>query len=259
MFPLSRNGETFSFVEAGLHHKDAYGKEVEISFSDRVKIHHSSWTGKLSLKRPGAKVCLSSLTSGEQRAVILEFLQRWRVRYPDAAKKAAFDYVDAQSGFTVVAFVSCLFFSLPLAVGLLADSQNQFSCSKVLHEHSQVGSMDVVKFKKKRKGHYILDLAFTAPDGTKVIGQDQVITLDETTIPKTVPVIFSPENPKCWSLTPNLTGTEVNWARRRYFGAFTLLFGSFFLLVSLYGLGWSLMRFLRKRPFGAEIIKAVNL
>jgi hypothetical protein len=259
MFPLKRDGQTFTFLESGLQHADAQGKETQISFSEKIRLAHSPWTGKLSLKSGCTKIPLSCLNPGEQRALLLEFLQRWKVRHPDAAKKAAFDYVDGQSGFVAVAFVASLFFALPLAVGLLADSRNQFSCTKILQENHQVGAMDVVKFKKKRKGHYILDLEFTAPDGTKITGRDQVITQDETTIPKTVPVVYSPEKPACWSLTPNLSGTEVNWAKRRYFGAFTLLFGTFFLVISLYGIFWALARWSRKRPFRVEIGQMAQL
>lgn len=259
MFPLSKNGYTYSFTEAGLLATLPDSRELQLSFDSNLKLRHSGWTGALFLKGPGGKVPLSPLSEQEQMALLTEFFQRWKNRHPDEAKKAAFDYADAQKGFVGVAFVACLFFSLPMAVGLLADSREQFYCTSVLQKSSVVGQMDVTKFKRKRKGHYILDLAFTAPDGSVITGKDQLITNDETSIPKSVPVVYSPENPRCWSLTPNLSGTEVNWAKRRYFGAFTGMFGVFFLAVSLYGLSWSILRWTRKRPFKKEIAGMFSL
>jgi hypothetical protein len=259
MFPLSKNGYTYSFLETGLQATLPDSREINLSFDSKLKLRHSSWTGMLSVRGPGGSVPLSPLSAEEQRAFLSEFFRRWKMRHPEEAKKAAFDYADAQKGFVGVAFVACVFFSLPLAAGLLADSRKQFFCTTVLQKDSVVGQMDVTSFKRKRKGHYILELAFTAPNGTVITGNDQVITSDETSIPKSVPVVYSPENPQCWSLTPNLAGTEVNWAKRRYFGTFTGMFGLFFLAVSLYGISWSILRWVRKRPFREEIAAQFSL
>ncbi len=247
----------YSFQESGLRFTSA-DVEKFLPFNAKIKLCHSSLSGALSLKGPGVRIPLD-LPLAEQQEVLLEFFRRWKARQPEEAKKSAFDYVDGQKGFVAVAFVSSALFCLPLAVGLLADSRNQFVCTKVLQEHSVLSSMDVVKFKKKRKGHYILDLEFTAPNGVKIQGRDQVITTDETSIPRTVPVVYSPERPECWSLTPNLEGESVNWAKRRFFGTFTLLFGAFFLFVSLYGMGWSVSRWMRPRPFKAELKQLFQL
>lgn len=259
MFPISKNGYTYSFRDNGFSFSSPAPREMYFPFDARLKLKHSSLTGALSLKGPEGSATLAPLSSAEQLSFLLELFRRWKAADPEAAKKAAFDYFDGQKGFVAVAFVASLFFSLPLAVGLLADSRNQFYCTSVLQKHSVVGSMDVTKFKKKRKGHYILDLAFTAPNGAVIQGRDQVITTDETTIPKSVPVVYSPENPECWSLTPNLEGTEVNWAKRRYFGAFTLMFGTFFLVTSIWGIGWSIARWSRPRPFRRELAALFSL
>jgi len=253
MFPLEKNGHFYSFVEGGLIYRDSFSRESLLSFDEGVKLKFSVWTKALSLKG-STKVPLDPLKPGEQRALLLEFFQRWKQRNPEAARKAAFDYCDGQKGFAPVAFIAATFFALPFAIGLLADSRNQFTCTQVLQHSSQMGEMDVVKFKRKRKGHYILDLAFTAPNGQVILGKDQLITKDETSIPKKVPVVFSPENPNCWSLTPNLSGTEINWAKRRYFGSFTLLFGLFFLTTSLWGISWSILKGLRKRPHKEDLL-----
>ena len=169
------------------------------------------------------------------------------------AKKAAFDYIDAQKGFIGIALAISLLFCFPLTVALFADSRQQVVCSAQLREGSTKGEMQVVKVKKKRKGHYILNLEFTTPEGAVIKGEDQIITLDETLIPKKLPVLYSPSQPSCWSLTANLGDSEPNWARRRYFAAFTFLFGIFFLSVGLVGTVWAVRRLIVKRPFVREL------
>jgi hypothetical protein len=259
MLPMKKSGHTYSFQESGLQYSSPQARELLLAFDQPLKLRHSTWTGALSLRGPEGKVPLSPLSPEEQRTLLLEFFQRWKASHPEEAKKAAFDYIDAQKGFVGVTFVACLFFSLPLSVALFADSQEQISCSRELKAHSAMGTMEVTKLKRDRKGHYLLSLRLTTPDGTVINGTDQVIAQNDLDIPKQIPVIYSPENPGCWSLTPNLSGTEVNWAKRRFFGTFTLLFGVFFLFASLFGIAWSLLRWKRKRPFRQEIAALFSL
>jgi hypothetical protein len=258
MYPNKKNGFEFRFEDQGLTVVDPFSKEIHFSFLEQLKFRHHPYSQKFSLRGSKGKVILE-FSEEEISSFTLDFFQRWRRVQHELAKKAAFDYIDGQKGFVSVAFFLSLFFGLPLAVGFLADSQNQFYCTKVLQQNAAVGEMQVTKFKKKRKGHYILDLSFTAPNGTVITGKDQLITTDETKIPKSVPVVFSSEQPSCWSLTPNLVGSEVNWAKRRYFGSFTLMFGLFFLISSIYGLIWSAPRLFRKKPLIAELSKEFQL
>lgn len=259
MFPLTKNGFTYSFEEAGFFRRNPGGRDLFFPFSEKTKVHYSSFRGQLSFKGPGGRASFAELSREEQSALLLEFFRRWKSQTPDTAKKAAFDYLDGQKGFVALAFGVSLLFALPLAAGLLADSRNQFSCTKVLQENSTVGAMDVTKFKRKRKGHYILDLAFTAPNGAQILGRDQLIVQDEAQIPKSVPVVYSPERPDCWSLTTNLTGSDVNWAKRRFFGYFTAMFGTFFLLTGLYGIAWAASRWIKPRPFKKELAQLFSL
>jgi hypothetical protein len=257
---MSTNGmKAFSLGEDGLRHTGSDGRERYFPFTQTLRIIHSPWTGKLKLKGPEGAVSLSSLTEPEQKELLLGLFRGWKERQPESAKKAAFDYVDGQKGFVPLAFIACFFFSLPVAVGLLADAKDQFVCGAVLREGTALGTMDVIKVKKQRKGDYILDLEFTAPDGEKIRGHDQLITEDETKIPKQVPVVYSPARPSCWSLPPDLKGTQVNWAQKRYFGFFTLFFGGFFLVISLLGIAWSAGHWFRKRPFRKEIAQLFQL
>lgn len=237
----------FRFEDQGVTFQDAFSKEMHFSFLEPIRVRYLPYRKRI---RFGGKAgyAVLDLAAPSEENFLQDFFERWKKVQPDLAKKSAFDYVDGQKGFVSVAFFLSIFFALPLSVGLLADSQNQFHCTEVLRQGAILDEMQVTKFKKKRKGHYILDLELKTASGVVIRGKDQVITKDETQIPKSVPVLYSPDKPQCWSLTPDLKGHEINWAKRRYFGAFTLLFGGFFLYVAIYGLFWSAPRLFGKRP-----------
>ncbi len=252
---LSVNGQEYSFHEGAVLFRDPTGQTRSISFDQPLKARFSLG-GKIYF-RGRDQIPVPSTDIGKK--IFLEIFSKWKLRDPEAAKKGAFDYVDGQKGFVGVALGVSLLLSLPMAAGLLSDSYEQYSCSQTLRQNSILSQMEVTKFRKKRTGHYILDLRFTTPDGKVINGHDQVITESEASIPKSVPVVYSPEKPQCWSLTPGMTGSEVNWAKRRYFAVFTLLFGSFFLAVGLTGLVWSLIRLLQRRPYTPELRQLFNL
>ncbi|RYZ94143.1 MAG: hypothetical protein EOP11_26795 [Proteobacteria bacterium] len=72
--------------------------------------------------------------------------------------------------------------------------------------------------------------------------------------------MYAPNHPECWSLTPEGSSSEVNWAKRRYFTAVGSLFGLFFVLVSGYGLAWSAFSWRRRRrPFRDDIAAMFHL
>ena len=261
MFPIQKNGHEYSFREGSFLYRSPAGREVDFPFSERLKLKISPWTGALRLKGPQGTAPLSPLSEAERRDFLTQLFQRWKSREPEAAKKAAFDYIEGQRQFLPIAFIACLLVGMPVGVALMNDSREQYVCTNVLKSDSAVGTMNVTKFRKKRKGHYVLTLEFTTPQGPKIVGTDQLIMGKEgveeemeRNIPKTVPVVYSPSRPECWSLTPEPTSTEVNWAKRRYFTAFSLLFGLFFVITSVYGLAWSAASWMRRRrPFREDL------
>lgn len=267
MFPISKAGHEYAFREGSFYYRSPRGREMDFPFSERMKLKFSPWTGAISVKGRQGTAPLSPLSGAEQREFLTQFFQRWKSRDPEAAKKAAFDYIEGQRQFLPIAFIVCLAVGLPVGVALMNDSREQYTCTKVLREESAVGSMNVTKFRKKRKGHYVLSLEFTTPQGHKIEGTDQLIMGKEgveeemeRNIPKTVPVVYSPTRPECWSLTPSPDSTEVNWAKRRYFTAFSLLFGLFFVVGSLYGMAWSAMSWSRRRrPFRDDLSSMFHL
>lgn len=266
MEKFSANGHVFSFQESSLTYRDPHGRDSFFPFDQKLRISVATWSSKISIHGPQGKAPLYVLPENLQREFLLDFFQRWKRSNQENAKKAAFDYVEGQRSFVPIALVLSAFFALPVSIALLNDSREQAYCTTVLRENSAVGEMQVTKFRKKRKGHYILTLEFTTPQGAKIEGKDQIIISGdsnseniEAKIPKSVPVVYSPEHPECWSLTPNLSGTEVNWAKRRFFTAFTLLFGAFFLATAVFGFLWAIARKRQERPLAQEIRNLFSL
>jgi hypothetical protein len=259
MRSFSAQGHHYELTEAGLTYRDPEGREYFFPFSERLRISVSTWTNRIRLRGPQGRTQLDALPESDQKALLLELFSLWRQHDPDAAKKAAFDYLDGQRGFEKVAFFTSLFFFLPVALLALEDSRQQFSCTRELRAESVVGEMQVVRSTKKRKGQYQLILEFVAPNGEKIAGREQLLTENETTIPKKVPVVYSPSNPQCWALPTGLQGSEISWAKRRFFGFFTLFFGISFLGIALGGLTWGARRWRQKRPFAADLAQLFGL
>lgn len=243
---------------ASLIYRDPSGREQSFPYDDKLRLRVSTWTGEIRIRSASTRssASLSTLSPEQLREFLPAFYTAWNKASPEAAKKSAFDYVDAQRGFVGLSLVICLIFTLPVAVALLADSHQQFSCTKELEANAVPGRIQVVKATKKDSRSFKIRMEFTAPNGEKIQALDMVHTKNEKDIPKSLPILYSPERPLCWSLTKGLDSGEVDWAKRRYFSWFTLLFGTFFLGVSILGLAWSVLRRARPRPFTDEV-KAV--
>ena len=263
-------GQKFDLARPGaLRHLDALGNEMLLPYKKGLRLRVSSWTGELSLHSSGARISLSPLYHDQLGQFLPEFFRQWRATDEESAKKAAFDYVDAQRGFLGLAFAASLLVALPVSVALLADSHQQFRCTRELAEHAVPGEMTVTKLRKVDSRNYQVNLEFTAPDGKVIKGQQTVLTEKDTPPEHAFPFRYSPQAPECWSLTKaaELTPEErnrpdandINWAKRRYFGWFGLLFGIFFLCVTGFGLAWCMGHWLRPRPFAAEVAAALGL
>jgi hypothetical protein len=267
MFPIKKSGHEYSFREDAFLYRAPSGREREFPFSESMKIKFSPYTGRLAIRGPQGTAPLAPLATDEEKALVLEFFRRWKIKNIDDAKKAAFDYTDGQRQFLPIALGASLLVGLPVAAGLFSDSYGQYTCTTQLRNGSVHGSMNVTKFRKKRKGHYTLELNFTTPSGKTIKGFDQLIMNNgmeeaemEKSIPKTVPVIYAQENPECWSLPATPSAAEPNWAQRRYFTAFPAMFGMVFLVISTWGLAWSAMSLIRRRrPFSSEINELFQL
>ncbi len=263
MIKLNAHGHQFEFDSPhALRYRDPAGRETIFPYKKTLSLTVSSWTGVLRIRSGRESISLSKLEGDQLRDFLLEFFRQWKHESPDAAKKAAFDYVDAQRGFVAVAFVACLLVSLPVAIAMLADSHQQFRCTRALRDHSVPAQMQVVKARKRDSRTFLLNLEFTAPGGQKIQGQEEIVTEKDVNPPTVFPIAYSPEEPECWSLTKSASlaksgqgndTDEINWARRRYFAAFSLLFGLFFLFTTFLGLTWCIRRWLRPRPYASEV------
>jgi hypothetical protein len=237
-----------------LRYRDPSGGECEFPYREKIRLRVSAWTGRLHILRAGfPSAPLHPLPPEQLLEFLLEFFRSWGRVDPDAAKKAAFDYLDAQRGFVALAFAACLLVSFPVAVAMLADSHQQFRCTRSLREHSVPGTMEVVKARKRDSRTFLLHLEFTAPDGRKIRGQEEIVTEKDVNPPSKFAIAYAPGEPECWSLTKGPDSQEINWAKRRYFAAFALLLGLFFLAATFLGLAWCTVRWLRPRPFAREV------
>lgn len=259
MKQIDAKGHQFQFESPNfLRYRDPAGREQTFPYDEHLRLRASTWTGELKLRARSGSASLSPLSGDQRKEFLLEFFRSWKLASPETAGKAAFDYVDAQRGFVNIALVCSLIFTLPVAVALLADSHQQFSCTRELETRAVAGEIQVVKATKKDSRSYKIKMEFTAPNGEVIKAQDLVHTKNEKDIPRSLPILYSPDRPLCWSLTKDLDSSEVNWAKRRYFSWFTLLFGMFFLAVSGLGLAWSVLRRVRPRPFADDVRALFN-
>lgn len=242
-----------SFQEQSFVHTDAEGREHSFSFQGPLKIRFLPYRKKISIRGKGSR----SLLPAEDAGDLPEIFRRWSAANAETARKGAFDYAEDRKGFSRLTIAVCLLFTGPMAVALLNDSWKQSSCTTRLQQEVQPGQIDVTKVKKEKKGQYILKLAFTAPNGQTITGQERWITQDENSIPKSLPIIYSPAEPECWAMTT--TGTEISWAKRRYFAAVSGMFGAFFLALTIYGLLWAAGRLLWLPPYREEVLKAAKI
>ncbi len=258
---LNAQGHQYGFDSPHfLRYRDPAGQEFTFPYKDRLRVKVSSWTGEIRICSLKDSLSLSHLSREQLHDFPREFFRHWHRENPEAAKKAAFDYVDAQRGFVSVAFAACVLVSLPVAIALLADSHQQFHCSKALRENAVPGEIQVVKAKKRDSRTFVLKLEFTTPSGHVIRGQEELLTEKDTTVlPKSFPIFYVPDQPVCWSRAEGENGREINWAKRRYFAAFGLLFGLFFLATTFLGLAWCTARWLRPRLFAGEIAEIVGL
>lgn len=253
MSTLKANGHEFSFDDpAALLYRGPDGREQRFPYDDKLRFRAGTFSGDLRVRSARCSASLSPLSHQQLGDFLSQFFPAWSARAPEASRKAAFDYVDAQRGFTGIAlFASAV--SAFVAIGLLADSHQNFSCTKELEAHAVPGEIRVVKATKKDSRSFKIKMEFTTPSGEVIKGEDLVRTKNEKDIPKSLPIQYSPERPLCWSLTKGLDSAEVDWAKRRYFAWFTLLFGLFFVGSAVLGMAWCAFRMVKQRPFSDEV------
>lgn len=253
MTSFSQNGHDLSFQETGVLYRDLEKREFFFSYQAPLKVKHHPWSGRTFLNGPAAKAPLSFLTVDLQKKFLQDFFRRWSSANPDAAKKAAFDYSEDGRGLYRTVLGVCFLFTLPMAVALLNEGWDQARCTKALHASSQEGVMNVSKVKKVTKDNYILTLDYIAPNGRAIRGYDRAQSVNEDSLPKSIPILFSPEHPECWAQANDFGRVGVSWAKRRYFSVVSFLLGLFFLGLSAYGFQWAAGRLLRPRPFREEV------
>ena len=253
-------GQEFGFEKPGsLRYRNSRGQEFHFPYEKGLRLRVSTWTGELILQFRRRKAPLSGLPPEQRRSFLAELFRHWSRADAESARKAAFDYADAQRGFVPLAFAACLLVALPVSVALLADSHQQFRCTRELQAHSVPALMHAVKARKQDSRTFLLNFEFQAPNGQQIKGQEVVLTEKDVPPPMDYPMYYSPEHPECWSLTKTATSQEINWAKRRYFSWFGLLFGLFFLTVTFIGLAWCTLRWAQPRLYKEEVLSSAGI
>lgn len=260
MLVLNAQGHQFGFDSPQyLRYRKPSGAELHFPYKKGLRLQVSSWTGEIVLRFERHRAPLSPLQGEQLHEFLRELLRHWMLADAESARKAAFDYADAQRGFVPIAFVACLLVALPVAIALLADSHQQFRCTRELQEHSEPGLMHAVKVRKRDSRTFVMNFEYQAPNGKLIKGTEELLTEKDVPPPMEYPMFYSPEHPECYSLTKSLTEKEINWGKRRYFSWFGLLFGLFFLSVTFLGFSWCTLRWFRPRPYASEVLGWVKL
>jgi hypothetical protein len=260
MTTLNAHGHEYGFESPDfMLYRDPSGHEIRFPYRKGLRVRVSPWTGEVSLKHGRDRVSLSPLKGEELKSFFRELFRSWNQIDQESARKAAFDYADAQRGFMPLAFAACLLVAFPVAIALLSDSHQQFRCTQELETQALPGLMHTVKIRKQDSRTFMLSLEYNAPNGQVIKGQEQVLTEKDVPPPSEFPMFYSPAHPECWALTKTADNHEINWAKRRYFAWFGLLFGLFFLSVTILGLAWCTVRWARPRAFTEEVLVSAGL
>ena len=260
MTHFAHDNNEYILQEDGLHFTRADGKNFSMPWSAMRALKKSAFSKKLKITGRNTSIPLHFLSDAAQKELALALFGQWRTYDADGAKKAAFDYVDQQKGFTTLLLSACLLFAFPLAFVLMTESFQEYSCSHALRVNPVVTTATITKMNRKNDGPFLLDLQFQTSDGQLHKGKDQYIVGEGgKTPPMQIPLIYDRDHPSCWSLTPNPESQEVNWAKRRFFEAYTFLFGLFFALIGLYGMIWGIAKRVEKRDFREELITSFGL
>ena len=260
MTHFAHDKNEYVLQEDGLHFTRADGKTISLPWSGMRALKKSAFSKKLKVTGRNTSIPLHFLSDSAQKELALALFAQWRNHDPDGAKKAAFDYVDKQRGFTSFLLGSCLLFAFPLAFVLMHESLDEYHCSQALRGNSVITTANITKMTRKNDGPFLLELEFQTKEGIILKGKDQYILGENGKTPPTqIPLVYDRDHPSCWSLTPNPESQEVNCAKRRFFEAYTFLFGLFFALIGLYGMIWGVAKLVEKRDFREELITSFGL
>lgn len=237
---------TYEFSEAGVKYSTPDNQPIVLAWSTMKGVQKPLFSAHLRLRGREGVIPLPQ-NEQELKSFLLRFFSAWRDRDLDAAKKNAFDYVDSKKAFAKVQLVISVVFSLGLSFLLIGDSLEQRHCSQQLRLGTTPGFADIVKLKRKRAGHYILDLSLSV-GGKTYLGQDQVISLVDYTPQPPIPVLYAKNDPGCFAIAKIENPAEADWAKRRFFTSYLFFFGLFFLVAGAWGTVTAAARLIEKRP-----------
>lgn len=244
---------TVSVEETGVRCRTAIGKEIHLSWAGLRGLRKSVFGDQPKIQGREGSISLGSIASEDRAKLVSTFFSQWKARNLESARKNAFDYLDHNKGFAWVMLLSAFFFFFPVAGILLNEAREIRNCTAALQSDGQWVDVPVVREKKQRVGHWSIWIA-TEFQGTKIEGTDNYFTrTPEQVPPKTIPVLISPSNPACWTITSSQGERVADWPKRRFFLSYIALFGGALLSMGLVGFVWSIGRLRQKTLFRSEV------
>lgn len=192
---------------------------------------------------------------------ILAFYANWTEKFPEAAKKNAFDYAEPQKSGAWMMLSTSVLFCFVLAGILFQESWTQARCSALLSANPTVAPAEIVRLRKRQQGNFTVGLKFMTANGEWIEGKR--LTLRKYAAgepdPKEFTVIYPPERPSCWVLSETAGQNDINWAKRRYTTAFNFLVAIAFALVGAAFAVMSVIRLRQTRPAALAVAKKFQI
>ncbi|NUM89177.1 MAG: hypothetical protein HUU37_08235 [Bdellovibrionales bacterium] len=238
-----------SILETGILIRTPVGEETHLAWGSVQGLKKSVFFRYPVIRGAGGVLPLRGFSPEEGSKLVAAVMAAWKSRFPDRARKNAFDYLDHNKGFAWVMLFSSLLFLLPVSGVLLNESREILACTKALKADGRWIEASVVRQKKIRAGHYNLWIEADF-EGTRISGRDSYFTRSPDQFPPaTLPVLASASAPGCWMITSSQGERVADWPRRKFFAAWIGLFGLSFLGMGAVGLAWTVGRFRQELPY----------
>jgi len=190
------------------------------------------------------------------------FFRAWGKIDRGAACKAAFDYSTSNKAVGWIWVSISLLFPGMLALLLLLDGFNSTRCIPLL-DHGKLAQAKLVKITKDRRGNWVWKLQFTGENGKTFEGKRTAYQTDDRGHPKTVdptsvPVVYSPEDEKCWDVSMSADKPMPNDNQRKFTLLMTMSFGWAFLIIMGIGLLVGFLKLRHQLPY-RELVRKIGL
>lgn len=192
-----------------------------------------------------------------------EAFKTWHHHAPGNSKKAAFDYFNEEKFVLKLNLFLTIFLAGGISAIFLSDGFQTLHCNFLLEktEMTKTANAEITKIKKNRRGNIVWDLNFKTENGQELSGRRQAVNPEAAVHnpgkkDSSATVIYSTEEPKCFDVSTRLNEKVLPKAQRWFTTEFTLGFGAFFALVTIFLCPWLITRIRKKHPH-KEIVEKI--